>query len=173
VKDADYPAIIQHEGSRVRGSLVTGLNKQDVRRLDIFEGWSYKREVVNVQILKDVGLDEAATEGNTADPQIADQVHAQTYVWVEDIEELEPDEWDFEAFKKDKMRAWMGIGDEDSSVKVDDGFADVDAAAAALDEDAQQNGTGKENGTNKKGYDPTGGRGMNGHITLELENERL
>ncbi len=98
VQYADYPAIIPHKGSRVRGSLVTGLNKQDIRRLDIFEGSSYKRDLVKVQVLKDVGLDEAAPEGD-AEPQVAEEVEAQTYVWLEDREEtLEPNEWDFEAF---------------------------------------------------------------------------
>ena len=173
VQYADYPAIIAHEGSRVRGSLVTGLNKQDIRRLDIFEGSSYKRDVVKVQVLKDVGLDEAAPEGEAAEPQIAEEVEAQTYVWLEDSEELEPNEWDFEAFKKDKMRAWMGIGDEDDSEEVDEGFADVDAAVVAWDDEAKQNGTGGGNGPTKKGYDGTGGRGLNGHISQQLQAEKF
>ncbi|KIW68718.1 hypothetical protein PV04_04642 [Phialophora macrospora] len=171
VRHADYPAIIPHKGSRVRGSLVTGLNEQDIRRLDIFEGSSYKRDVVKVLVLKDVELDQAAPEGDEKEPAVAEEVEAQTYVWLEDSEEtLEPNEWDFEAFKRDKMHAWMGI-EEDNSVEVDEGFADVDAAATAWAEADQQKSRAEGNGTTKKGHDPTGGRGINGHITRQLKDE--
>jgi len=167
VQYADYPAIIPHKGSRVRGSFVTGLNKQDIRRLDIFEGSSYKRDLVKVQVLKDVELDQAAPEGNEQAPEVAEEVEAQTYVWLEDPgETLEPEEWDFEAFKRDKMRAWMGIAeDPDSSVEVDEGFADVDAAAATWAEQEQKRDQGNKN------HDPMGGRGQNGHITQQLKAE--
>ncbi|EXJ60469.1 hypothetical protein A1O7_04622 [Cladophialophora yegresii CBS 114405] len=173
VRHADYPAIIPHKGSRVRGSLVTGLNEQDLRRLDIFEGSMYKRDVVKVQVLKDVALDQAAPEDEEKEPDVADEVEAHTYVWLEDVEEtLDPNEWDFAAFKRDKMRAWMGI-EEDNSVEVDEGFADVDAAASAWDEaDLREEGA-ERNGTTKKRHDPMGGRGTNGHITRQLEDETL
>ena len=169
VQYADYPAIIPHKRSRVRGSLVTGLNKQDIRRLDIFEGSSYRRDVVKVQVLKDVELEQAVPEGDATEPQVAEEVEAQTYVWLEDPREtLEPDEWDFEEFKKDKMRAWMGLAPEDDdSAEVDEGFADVDAAAAEWAKEA------KQNGSHKKGHDGMGGRGINGHITQQLNNEHF
>jgi len=156
VQHADYPAIISHKGSRVRGSLVTGLTQGDLHRLDIFEGSQYKRDVVKAQVLKDVQLDQAAPERGEAEPKVLEEIEAQTYVWLEGEETLEAEEWDFEAFKRDKMRAWMGV-EEDADVDVDQGFADVDRAVA---EEAQQ--TAKN--------DPTGGRGANGHITQQLKN---
>jgi len=159
VKYADYPAILPHEGSSVRGSLVTGLTDGDIYRLDIFEGDQYVRKQVKVQVLKDVGLDEAAKEGET---EVVDEVWAESYVWQEGAETLEPQEWDFEEFKRDKMQAWMGealeSSDDSSNVQVDEGFADVDRVVA--EQERQQEG---------KQHDPTGGRGANGKITKQLE----
>lgn len=162
VRWADYPAIIPHDNSQVRGSFVTGLTEGDIRRLDIFEGDQYKRSVVKVQVLKNVELDQAAPEGDSAKLDVLEEVEAQTYVWLEDPDAtLEPQEWDFEAFKKDKMRAWMGI-DESEGVAVDEGFADVDKAVAGWDQSEQGNQSAK------KDRDPMGGRGANGHITQQL-----
>jgi len=161
VRHADYPAIIPHAGSKVRGSLVTGLTQGDLYRLDIFEGDQYKRDVVKVQVFKDVELDQAAPE-DAAEPEVVDEVEAQTYIWLDGEETLEPEEWDFEAFKRDKMRAWMGI-DDDDAVDVDEGFADVDRAAAEVDTRTKAEG--------KK--DPMGGRGSNGHITQQLKNSAV
>ncbi|KIW99233.1 uncharacterized protein Z519_00896 [Cladophialophora bantiana CBS 173.52] len=167
VRYADYPAIIPHSGSRVRGSVVTGLTQGDIYRLDIFEGSQYKRDVVKVQLLKDVELDQAAPEQERQHPEILEEVDAQTYVWLEGEETLEPQEWDFEAFKRDKMRAWMGI-EEDDDVEVDEGFADVDRAVAEEDSRRTQE-KGQGNGMNTTGHDPMGGRGVNGHITQQLK----
>ncbi|OAP61736.1 hypothetical protein AYL99_03939 [Fonsecaea erecta] len=167
VRYADYPAIIPHSGSRVRGSLVTGLTQGDIYRLDIFEGRQYKRDVVKVQVLKDVELDQAAPEQDR-DDEVLEEVEAQTYVWLEGEETLEPEEWDFEAFKRDKMRAWMGIV-EDDDVEIDEGFADVDRAVA--EEDSRRTvDKAKENGNHTTTHDPMGGRGANGHITQQLKD---
>jgi len=147
VKNADYPAVLPHEGSCVRGSVVSGLTEGDLYRLDIFEGDQYSRKKVKVQVLN-VGLDEAATND---DEVLLEEVEAETYVWQEGPQTLEPQEWDFEEFKRDKMKAWMGMAEADPD-QVDEGFADVDRAVA------EQNTK-----------DPTGGRGANGHITQQLK----
>ncbi|EXJ92091.1 hypothetical protein A1O3_00641 [Capronia epimyces CBS 606.96] len=155
VRKADYPAVLPHEGSCVRGSVVSGLTEGDLYRLDIFEGDQYSRQKVKVQVLKDVGLDQAAEEGKT---EVVEEVEAGTYVWEEGIDTLEPEEWDFEEFKRDKMKAWMGLAeDQRNSVEVDEGFADVDRAVA-------------EQETREKLHDPMGGRGANGHITQQLKD---
>jgi hypothetical protein len=135
--------------------VVTGLTEGDLYRLDIFEGDQYTRRKVRVQVLKDVGLDEAADETHT---QIVEEVEAETYVWEEGEDTLEPKEWDFEAFKRDKMKAWMGMAEGDDGVEMDEGFADVDRAVAE-----------QENAKQDKGNDPMGGRGANGHITRQLK----
>ncbi|KAK5302826.1 hypothetical protein LTR99_005783 [Exophiala xenobiotica] len=157
VRHADYPAILPHTNSCVRGSVVTGLTEGDLYRLDIFEGDQYTRQKVKVQVLsKDVGLDQAAdVESNT---QVIEEVEAETYIWQAGEDTLERKEWDFEEFKRDKMKAWMGMAEGDDSADMDEGFADVDRAVAEQDSAEQE-----------KGKDPMGGRGANGHITRQLK----
>ena len=151
----------------------------DVRRLDIFEGDQYTRRKVKVQVLKDVGLDEAAHLDSDSDAQqgeLAEEVEAETYIWTSPPSELESKEWDFEVFKRDKMKAWMGMAESgpEEGVDVDEGFADVDRAVA---EEQEQEREEKERGLNGKAggdgggraHDPTGGRGTNGFITRQLE----
>ena len=158
VRGADYPAVIPHTHSTVRGTIVTGLTEGDIYRLDIFEGDQYSRDVVKVQVLKDVGLDELAEEGKT---EVLEEVDAQTYVWQDGEGTLEEKEWDFEEFKREKMRAWMGLagGEATNGVEIDEGFGDVDRAVAE-----------EERKDWEKKKDPMGGRGANGHITRQLEN---
>jgi hypothetical protein len=167
VRHADYPAILPHAGSTVRGTLVTGLTSGDIYRLDIFEGSQYSRESVTVQVLgHDVGLDETVADERTA-ALVVDEVEAQTYVWRIGADTLDAQEWDFEVFKREKMNAWMGIaetGQATDGVEVDEGFADVDRAVKE-DEERRKRDEGK-----KLGHDPMGGRGANGHITQQLEN---
>lgn len=168
VRHADYPAILpcSDPHSSVRGSIVTGLTAADLYRLDIFEGSQYTRQVVTVNVLKDVELDELARE----DAEVVEEVQAQTYVWQEGEATLEKSEWDFEEFKRDKMLAWMGMED-DELVQTDDGFADVDRAVAEQERAAEKRRkeAGYEEKGNGKGQDPMGGRGANGHITRQLK----
>ena len=151
VLGCDYPAIIPHEGSTVRGSYVTGLTEPDLMRLDIFEGDQYTREKVTIEAFKDVDLKD-----DLADDAKGEQATAETYVWVAPLSQLEDKEWDFEHFRKERMRRWMGeeVDDTDTGA-VDEGFADVDEAAEA----------------DMAGQDPTGGRGTNGSISRQLENQ--
>jgi len=173
VRHADYPAILPHTGSTVRGTLVTGLTEGDIYRLDIFEGSQYSRETVTVQILgHDLGLDESVADEKTAE-LVVGEAQAQTYVWAESMHGLEEQEWDFEVFKKEKMRAWMGMaedGEDAGGVEVDEGFADVDRAVLEEQESLRQGeGGGDPEKQAKTTHDPMGGRGVNGHITQQLE----
>lgn len=102
VRHADYPAILPHQGSTVRGTYVTGLTDADIWRLDIFEGSEYSREFVKPRLLVKEG-DEAGT-GNVE----GDEVKAETYVWTSDPDDLEASEWDFAEFQREKMRFWVG-----------------------------------------------------------------
>lgn len=163
VKHADYPAILPHkDGASVRGSLVTGLLDEDMRRLDIFEGDQYERKKVKVLVLKDTSLNEAVDEDNLPELVVGEE-QAETYVWIDPREDLEEEEWDFEEFRREKMWAWVGEAERPwnssngDGVVVDEGFADVDRDVAE-----------RERETAKKS-DPTGGRGVNGKITRELE----
>lgn len=95
VKHADYPAILPHDNSSVRGTYVTGLTDADMWRLDIFEGDEYERRKVRCRVLE-------------ADGQEGEEVVAETYVWIAGEERLEDAEWDFEQFQREKMRFWVG-----------------------------------------------------------------
>ncbi|ETN36698.1 uncharacterized protein HMPREF1541_08976 [Cyphellophora europaea CBS 101466] len=173
VASADYPAIIPEKGGTVRGSVVSGLTEGDVFRLDVFEGSQYTKGTVEVEVLEGVALDELAPEagvGKAADTtptstKKPEMVTAQTYIWTDGPTWLDPREWDFEDFKKHKMRRWMGGGDsawtdgdeeeaQDENVQEDEGFADVDEAVRELKA--------------KEKKDPTGGRGVNGAIGRQL-----
>lgn len=96
VKHADYPAILSHPTSTVRGTFVTGLTDADIWRLDIFEGSEYSRQEVQVRLLGDDG------------EETEDVVEAETYIWIAGEEQLEDAEWDFEEFKREKMKFWVG-----------------------------------------------------------------
>ena len=168
VRHADYPAIVPHESGSdanpnqpspsVRGTLVTGLLDEDLRRLDIFEGSQYERLRVRVKALKGqkIGLHDPVDEARLND-FVESEEEAETYVWKDPRSQLEEKEWDFEEFRREKMWAWIGVG-KNEAVIVDEGFEDVDR-------DVRK----RESGRNG---DPTGGRGFGGHITKELEAER-
>ncbi|KAK3679639.1 hypothetical protein LTR78_000014 [Recurvomyces mirabilis] len=141
VKGADYPAILPHSTSTVRGTYVTGLTDADIWRLDIFEGNEYERRKVKCRLLTTVG--DSIGDGNVE----GEIVEAETYIWIAGAKALEEREWDFEEFRKEKMRFWVGGSEE---------FDEVDDAVASAE--------------NRK--DGTGGRGANGHITTALEAEQ-
>jgi hypothetical protein len=181
VRGAHYPAIIPNPSqpsSCVRGTLVTGLTEGDIWRLDLFEGDQYKRDTVTVSILKDtIGLDQAAPiDEGKLDEVVESEVQAQTYLWTDPISSLDPEEWDFEEFKRENMRAWMGLtssDDEDHGLEVDEGFRDVDDAVGALAEQEREEDRSlrsQNDDADRKGkHDPMGGRGAGGHITRRLE----
>ncbi|KAK4694839.1 hypothetical protein P7C71_g2806, partial [Lecanoromycetidae sp. Uapishka_2] len=79
-------------------------------------------------------------EGGEVDRDVGEEVEAETYVWVDEETGLEEGEWDFEVFRKEKMGRWVGGSEE---------YEEVDEAV--------------------KAKDPTGGRGVNGHIGGQLE----
>lgn len=107
VRHADYPAILPKTGSTVRGTYVTGLTDADIWRLDIFEGWMYRRDKVQVRILTVFGDSEGKdnVEGELAE--------AETYVWSASPQDLEDREWDFTEFQREKMHFWVGADGEE------------------------------------------------------------
>ena len=101
IRNCDYPAIIPSSkpGACVRGTYVRGLTRGDQQRLDLFEGDQYERIRLRLKL-----LDEEGNEG--------EEKEAETYVWAEDISELEDGEWDFEEFRREKMVRWVGSDEE-------------------------------------------------------------
>ncbi|KAI9740468.1 MAG: hypothetical protein M1834_005048 [Cirrosporium novae-zelandiae] len=100
----DYPAIIPSEekildAEGVRGTLVSGLSKRDVFRLDVFEGEEYERRDVDVRVLPS-SVSQTPTNTKT--------IKAQTYIWIDPKTRLEDREWDFEEFVREKLGRWEG-----------------------------------------------------------------
>lgn len=100
VEGCDYPAIIasSEKSASVRGTYVQGLTDADIWRLDIFEGDEYKRVKVPLRV-----LDANGRQGEV--------VIAETYVWTAAREDLEDKEWDFDEFKREKIKGWIGDTD--------------------------------------------------------------
>ncbi|PYH69280.1 gamma-glutamylcyclotransferase family protein [Aspergillus vadensis CBS 113365] len=108
----------------VLGTVVWGLTDGDVYRLDRFEGNEYEKRVVRVRVLENHHQTEgdnreiqevlgaAETEGSSETKE-GEEVEAVTYVWTAGKERLEDAEWDFEAFKRDKMAWWVQADEKD------------------------------------------------------------
>lgn len=145
VRTAEFPAIVPNPSSTVRGTFITGLTDGDIIRLDSFEGSMYERRPVKVKLLKNVRLEDEVRDSSVARLE-GEEVEAETYVWRYPLRDLEDREWDFEHFKKRKMRAWMGFGRQsDSDTEVDEGFASADAAGttpARVSPNRRSGGTG-------------------------------
>lgn len=138
VKDADYPAILPRERSKVllgreltseensvRGTLVSGLTAKDIAILDVFEGNEYVRSQVLVHPLgpfTPLPVD-AATSGAVEDSlipadlpplpaasELARTVPAQTYVWCSYDEELDKELWSFDEFIRKNAWKWIDRG---------------------------------------------------------------
>ena len=105
VVDCDYPAIVpdSQPGACVRGTFVQGLKAQDLWRLDIFEGDQYERVFVKCRILQN------ETGGDGSDIATDEMVEAQTYEWIEGMHSLESREWDFDEFRTEKIKRWIGM----------------------------------------------------------------
>ncbi|PSK36702.1 AIG2-like protein [Elsinoe australis] len=149
VRGADYPAIVPESATdaSVRGTFATGLTDADVRRLDIFEGDEYERRKVGVRRLVESGTGKGEEEEAGSEMhEVEDEVEAETYIWIAGKQRLEDEEWDFETFKRDKMRFWIGSDGAEGSTGKDE-FGAVDQV------------------------DGTGGRNPNGHIWKQVEEQ--
>lgn len=108
------------------GTVVWGLTDGDVYRLDRFEGSEYEKRAVRVRVLdrQQQGEGEggnreiqevlgAAETKDSSQTKEGEEVEAVTYVWTAGKERLEDAEWDFEAFKRDKMAWWVQADERD------------------------------------------------------------
>jgi len=71
---------------------VTGLTDGDIDRLDTFEGCQYERHHVCPKLLEN--------------GEETKDVVAETYIFTDEWF-LEPEEWDYDDFRKNKLRYWM------------------------------------------------------------------
>lgn len=142
VRGADYPGIVpvarmeeSNEASdnapdaknSVIGTLVSGLTDGDLYRLDLFEGPEYAKTKVVVRELRNLhegcledsnqgenplrDMLDGAARGDVADE--GEEVSAETYVWISGEDRLEVAEWDFEAFKRDKLKWWASATEDE------------------------------------------------------------
>lgn len=124
VKHADYPAIIPSKvTASVRGTLVTGLTDGDIWRLDIFEGPEYERQKVKVRVLEAKReTDTSIGIGDVKQPEEenieGEETEAEVYVFIAEEHKLEPEEWDFGEFVREKMSRWVGR----EATETDEGF---------------------------------------------------
>jgi len=128
VRYADYPGVTHNPGSSVRGTYVTGLTDRDISRLDSFEGGQYIKRFVKVKLIKD------GKEG--------EEVDAETYIF-KDLEDLEEKEWDYETFKKEKLKRWIGTDDEYEDLL--DSDADNDNEEDEVDEERSEDSQASSN----------------------------
>lgn len=77
----------------------------------VSEGDQYDRRVVRPKLLNQVG--DASGEGNVE----GDEIVTESYIFV-DRTEVEPGEWDFAAFKRDKLVDWTRDDDDFASESV-------------------------------------------------------
>lgn len=104
VRYADYPGMVEDADHTVRGTVVSGITKANLDRLDFFEGSQYDRRVVRPQLLVQAG-DEATGDGNVE----GEQIITESYIFL-DTRDLEDKEWDFAEFKRDKLQKWTRAG---------------------------------------------------------------
>jgi gamma-glutamylcyclotransferase (GGCT)/AIG2-like uncharacterized protein YtfP len=136
VKHADYPAILPTDStcsSSVRGTLVQGLTDGDIWRLDIFEGNEYARRKVTVRLLEQkLNNGMGDIQQQESENIEGEQVDAETYIWTAGAHRLEPEEWDFNEFVRDKMKRWVGR----EAAHSDEGFQgreSINGAGVALE----------------------------------------
>lgn len=97
--ERDYPGVVKSvDTDQVEGRLIFNLDNDAIKKLDVFEGTEYSREVITA-----IGED-----GNTYDASI--------YIFL-DTHLLDKDagEWRFDEFQLLKMRNWIAdeLGDTD------------------------------------------------------------
>lgn len=96
VNHADYPALIQgSEFDKVEGFLVIPANKSQWKKLDDFEGESYRRQCVQVELSHSTVT-----------------VPAFVYVWQDALDNILPyQDWSYEFFREHRLEDWLDLFD--------------------------------------------------------------
>lgn len=168
VLGAEYPAIVPHKSSTVRGTLVEGLTDGDIWRLDIFEGDEYERKKVSVRVI----TSEEQGTGEPSEEQLGDAIQAESYIWNSRKDQLEDKEWDFDEFMREKMVNWAG---EEGKTR-DDMKGEFDLVDKSLKQyfqaDSSCDETEVDEAVEAHQRDPMGGRGVNGSIGKAVEESQ-
>ncbi|RTE71757.1 hypothetical protein BHE90_013831 [Fusarium euwallaceae] len=93
IKNRDYPAIIKHtdETSTVDGYLLTLQTTSQRKKLDDFEGETYRVTAVAVEL----------EDGSIVD--------ADMYVWDGDMEDVSTEPWELDTFVKERLEDWIDL----------------------------------------------------------------
>ena len=96
VNHSDYPALIPGGAlDKVDGFLIVPASKSQWKKIDDFEGESYRRQCVHVYM-----------------PESNRTVPAHVYLWQENMEKLLPyKEWSFAYFKENRLEDWLDLFD--------------------------------------------------------------
>lgn len=92
----DYPAVIKQNGSSVDGYLVTLETASQRRKLDDFEGETYRVTPVLVEVLD--------TDGNPCETVAADM-----YLWNGESELVSTEPWELAAFIEQRLNDWIDL----------------------------------------------------------------
>ena len=99
---------------------MNGLTDGDMWRLGIFEGSEYKRSKVKVRLLTQDGVGRETTPAKEDILDSLDkcvegeqEVETDTYIFIAGDARLEEGEWNFTEFKRDKMKRWAGVDDQE------------------------------------------------------------
>ena len=118
VLHADYPALIPgSESDQVEGFFVRPPTRSQWKKLDDFEGESYRRQYVHVEISSDWfdsrprQMITTTTTMNTAVP-VGIRVPAFVYLWQDSIDRLLPDQnWSYAYFREHRLEDWLDLFD--------------------------------------------------------------
>ncbi|RSL68849.1 hypothetical protein CEP53_002397 [Fusarium sp. AF-6] len=93
LKNRDYPAVVKHtnETSTVDGYLLTLQTTSQRKKLDDFEGETYKVTAVMVEL----------EDGSIVD--------ADMYVWDGDMNDVSTEPWELDMFVKERLEDWIDL----------------------------------------------------------------
>lgn len=99
VNRCDYPAVVEHDGpdSVVHGYLLRLDTQVQRKKLDNFEGDTYKAVAVAVDVLDDDGQ------------PIGESVDADMYLWDGDMSLLSSEPWDLNTFITERLGDWLDL----------------------------------------------------------------
>jgi gamma-glutamylcyclotransferase (GGCT)/AIG2-like uncharacterized protein YtfP len=88
VKNCDYPAIISEKGAETNGKILFNVDDFDLQILSDYEGDEYQQKKVDV----------------VSNEKMVD---ALTFVWIKGNESLVNREWDFEYFRRNRLKFYF------------------------------------------------------------------
>lgn len=102
VKNCDYPAVILDTGSTIKGYVLQPQTTIQRRKLDDFEGSTYKAVPATAYLVPD-------TRKGDVDDGVMEPIDTDIYVWDGDIDELTSETWELGVFIKKCLGDWISL----------------------------------------------------------------